>query len=164
MFKPVESESQIETVVNLSRVIWHEHYGPKIGSDQVSYMLDQYQSAQTIAHEMKEHNCRYYLIIEKKRPVGYLSVQPKNDMLILNNLYVLVSERGKGLGRKAIGHVLDIADQLALQKIRLRVNKASKRSISAYEKMGFVKTDNVLADIGGGYTIDDYEMEFTLPH
>lgn len=163
MFKPVQTDDQIDMIVDLSRVIWHEHYAPKIGADQVSYMLDQYQSADRIKQEMQDLDCRYFLIMSDKRAVGYLSVQPKDDMLILSNLYLLVSQRGKGLGRKAISHIVDIADELGLNKIRLRVNKASQRSIGAYEKMGFVKTDNVVADIGGGYTIDDYEMEFQLP-
>lgn len=162
MFKLVRNSEDIDMIVDLAKVIWHEHYAPMIGSDQVNYMLDTYQSAAHIRSNIDVDQSQYYLIFSGKRAVGYLSVQPKDDILVLSNLYLLVSERAKGLGRHAIGHIVDIADRLGLKKIRLRVNKASQRSIRAYEKMGFVKTDDVVADIGGGYTIDDYEMEFAL--
>lgn len=162
MFKLVQDDEDIEMIVDLAKVIWHEHYAPIIGADQVNYMLETYQSAHHIRKVINVDQCQYFLIFAGKRAVGYLSVQSKDDILVLSNLYLLVSQRAKGLGRLAIGHIVDIADRLDLKKIRLRVNKASQRSIRAYQKMGFVKTDDVVADIGGGYTIDDYEMEFAL--
>jgi hypothetical protein len=38
------------------------------------------------------------------------------------------------------------------------VNKANARAIMAYKRNGFVITESVITDIGGGFVMDDYVM------
>ncbi|MEG2601476.1 MAG: GNAT family N-acetyltransferase, partial [Carnobacterium sp.] len=56
----------------------------------------------------------------------------------------------------------DIACENDLLKIQLTVNKYNDKSIAAYKKMGFVTVKEQVADIGGGYIMDDFVMEYSL--
>ena len=51
------------TIAELANVIWHEHYTPIIGVEQVVYMLDKFQSTQAIQQQIKEEDYQYFKII-----------------------------------------------------------------------------------------------------
>lgn len=80
----------------------------------------------------------------------------------MSKLYILSSERGRGLGKFALAALQDKAKRTNKRRIALTVAKKNTGSISAYEKIGFRKTGEVTADIGGGYVMDDFEMELEL--
>ena len=44
----------------------------------------------------------------------------------------------------------------------LTVNKGNLRAVRAYEKFGFVRTEEQVSDIGNGFVMDDFVYEFTL--
>ena len=127
MIEPVHSQGDIKTVVKLANAIWHEHYAPMIGTDQVSYMLENFHSKAVIEDEIKNQGHLYFLIKHQGRAIGYMGVQPLKDegegVLKLAKLYILSSERSRGIGRMAIGYLVDLADDLDLNRISLTVNK-----------------------------------------
>ena len=47
-------------------------------------------------------------------------------------------------------------------KIRLTVNKYNQYTIDAYNKWGFKTVDSVVTDIGNGFVMDDYIMEYEI--
>ena len=63
------------------------------------------------------------------------------------------------MGRQALEFVEHIAKQNKLPKLTLTVNKGNAGSINVYLKAGFVKKEEVVTDIGGGFFMDDYVME-----
>ncbi len=158
MFISVLTAAQVETVAVLARKIWTEHYVPLIGKEQVKYMLHKFQSTQAIADQITNGHL-YFLIMNSERPVGYLSVQPRNEELFLSKLYVVSSERNNGFGRSAIHFCQRIAQERNLNKITLTVNKMNQNSINAYLKFGFKNQGPILQDIGNGFVMDDYKME-----
>ena len=50
------------------------------------------------------------------------------------------------------------ANKHKLQSISLTVNKQNTDAIRAYEKMGFVNTESLVTNIGGGFVMDDFKM------
>ena len=42
------------------------------------------------------------------------------------------------------------------------MNKNNKNTIEAYKKWGFTIIDSVVTDIGNGFVMDDYIMEYKL--
>ena len=154
----VSTEAQIETVARLAYEIWNEHFIPIIGKAQVDYMLDKFQSKKAITEQIK-NGYLYYLLKSGYEYVGYTGVCPKDDELFLSKLYVRASQRGKGLGRKAIEFLERLAGGRGLSKITLTVNKNNTDSIKAYEKFGFANLGVVVQDIGSGFVMDDYKME-----
>lgn len=161
MFIEVLTEEQIEIVESLAAEIWTEHYVPIIGKEQVDYMLDRFQSKESISDQIRS-GFLYFLIKEDKQFIGYIGVRQKGDELFLSKIYIESSERGKGLGKKAIHFIERLAKEKGLRKIVLTVNKNNRVAIKAYEKLGFKNLGSVIQEIGGGFVMDDYKMEKTL--
>ncbi|MEP3279731.1 MAG: GNAT family N-acetyltransferase [Stappiaceae bacterium] len=162
MFRSASSEQDIDDIVSLGREIWTQHYVPIIGAEQVDYMLRTFHSKDVILRQIGHENYLYFIIADHGQAVGYIGVQPQGETLFLSKLYILSAERGKGIGRLAMNYVCDVGRQLGLSLIHLTVNRENRATIAAYEKIGFVKTGEIKADIGSGYVMDDYKMELAL--
>lgn len=158
-FIEVTTQQQISKLEKLAREIWTEHYSPIIGKKQVEYMLNKYQSRDAIFSQIKDEGYKYFLIEGEKQAIGYIAVLPKDETLFLSKYYVHISYRRKGIGRKALEFIEQLAYDLRLKKIYLTVNKNNKTAITVYEKLGFKNTGSVVTDIGNGFIMDDYKME-----
>lgn len=156
--KSVKTSEDIKIITELGSIIWHEHYTPIIGLEQVRYMLDKFQSIAAIENQIKG-NYEYYILMFDETPVGYLSIVEKDNSLFLSKIYVLKSERGKGIGSVTMDFVQKRAKELMLDSIVLTVNKYNVSSIKAYKKMGFENIGALVQDIGNGFVMDDYKME-----
>lgn len=156
--QPVTTNKQIREVVHLAKEIWTDHYTPIIGAAQVDYMLDKYQSQHAISDQIND-GYQYYLIAHHGKNVGYFSFSLNDDVLFLSKFYVLKTQRGHGLGRKAMLFMEEKTQQGKIPKIRLTVNKYNSNAIAAYKKMGFVEVDSIVQHIGQGYVMDDYVLE-----
>jgi len=163
MFHIVSTSNEINEVVKIARDIWTEYYPPIIGFDQVEYMLENYHSKDAITIEITRENYAYYLIKDKNRIIGYIGIQLKGDYLFLSKIYVLSSERGNGVGKASMNFIKDLAQKNKMNRISLTVNKNNTESIAAYYRLGFIKTGDICVDIGGGYEMDDIQMELNLP-
>lgn len=59
---PVHTDKQIQEISNLASVIWHEHFTPIIGIQQVEYMLEKFQSFHALKEQM-ETGYEYFQIL-----------------------------------------------------------------------------------------------------
>jgi GNAT superfamily N-acetyltransferase len=159
---PVHNEVQIAAVVALAGEIWPEHYLSIIGQAQVDYMLARFQSDAAIAEQLKSGD-EYFLLQHQQRNIGYAAIRMQRDMagVFVSKLYLLKAVRGHGLGRAAMHALAQLALLRDVRTLWLTVNKHNPARY-AYERMGFVTIAEVVADIGGGYVMDDYKMEWTL--
>jgi len=162
IFSPVSSAQDIEQVAALAREIWLEHYTPLIGGAQVTYMLDNLHSAETIAEEILSKNFSYFLFRDGEDSFGYLGIQMSRQEAFLSKIYIASRRRGRGEGKVAMNFARQFARAQGAAILYLTVNKHNTNTIEAYYKMGFVKTGEKVADIGGGYFMDDYLMELRL--
>jgi len=145
---------QIETLAN---TIWREHYIPIVGKPQIDYMLDKFQSAKAIAEQV-EDGFEYFSIFYDRTLVGYISIKQETKALFLSKIYVLSSFRGKKIGKKAMQFIEQKAKAYQLKSIKLTVNINNTNAIKTYEKLGFINVGPVVADIGNGFVMDDYQM------
>jgi ribosomal protein S18 acetylase RimI-like enzyme len=157
-FVPVKTKEQIEAVAKLADTIWRQHYTPIIGAGQVSYMLENFQSADAIFSQIQE-GYWYYLMEVVGKNAGYLAVKPETDKLFLSKIYIDQPYRGKKLASRSIAFLESLCAGHKWNKIYLTVNRKNTSSIAAYHAMGFMITDEQKTDIGGGYVMDDYVME-----
>ena len=160
-FQEVNSDIELKRVEVMAFEIWREHYTPIIGSKQVAYMLDKFQSVETMKEQIMD-GYHYFSINNNDRPVGYLAYTKRNKNLFLSKIYVLKESRGQGIGKKAMLFIMNTAKDLACEKVSLTVNKFNENSIKAYESIGFVNKQALVQDIGGGFVMDDYLMEYSL--
>lgn len=159
-FTIVSTEDQIDIVESLAREIWNEYYIPLIGKKQVDYMLDKYQSKETMRVQIRA-GVLYFLMKKEHETIGYIAVHPRSDDLFLSKIYIQSNHRAKGYGKKAVKFAETLARDRGLRKIVLTVNKNNAAAIRAYEKIGFRNAGSLVQDIGSGYVMDDYAMEKT---
>ena len=157
-FHEVKGVSDLTLIENMANTIWHEHYTPIIGAEQVTYMLDKFQSSNTMQEQI-DKGYQYFLINFNDNAVGYLSFEKRENALFLSKIYLLKNERGKGIGRTAMEFVISAAKGLSCTKVALTVNRFNQNSIRAYESAGFEKKGELVQDIGNGFVMDDYLME-----
>ncbi len=154
----IETENDIIELTNLAPEIWREYCVSIIGHEQTEYMIEKFHTKEFIEQQI-ENGCQYYFIEAENKKAGYIAVIPEQGDLFLSKFYIKQVFRGKGLGRKTLKLIEDIAKELNLPKIRLVCNKYNKNSLAVYKKLGFNIVDSTIIDIGGGYKMDDYVLE-----
>lgn len=158
-------KAELKNLTDLARLahtIWFEYWGIILEKGQITYMVDKFQSEHAMKNQIENENYSYYFINLNNQNAGYFGVADNDDYLFLSKLYLLKDYRGKGLGHKAFDKIVQIAKSLNHNKIRLTVNKYNTNTIKAYEQWGFKTIDDVVTDIGEGYVMDDYIMEYTI--
>ena len=155
----VETAAQVATVADLAREIWQEHYAAIIGQAQVDYMLDNFQSAAAIAQQMRQ-GYRYFMVMDGEQPAGYIALvaDAAAGSMLLSKIYVRRAGRGRGLGRLALAFAEEQCRQGGCRVLWLTVNKHNP-TLDWYRRRGFVCTEELVQDIGGGFVMDDYRME-----
>lgn len=156
---PVDSAAAIDAVARLAHEIWYEHYVPIIGLAQVDYMVPAFQSPAAIAAQIAG-GLQYFLLEDNHDGAGYFAIepQPAEGRMFLSKFYLRKSARSRGIGRFGMAFIESRCRENSLGTLWLTVNKFNP-SLQAYERMGFVRTADVVTDIGGGFVMDDYRME-----
>ena len=150
-------KQNIPNIVNIARPIWHKHYDPIIGVQQVNYMLDKFQSERAIKSQLAE-GYLYFQVSNLAEVVGYFSIQISDEVdLFISKFYLSEKTRGKGFGKAMLSFIENFAKKNGCKQIKLTVNKYNP-AYQIYLKLGFVKYDSAQFDIGGGYIMDDYLM------
>lgn len=145
----------------LAERLWHSAYDDLLGKTQVNYMVDLLQSAPALREQIA-HGYTYYFIRGGGQTIGFCGVQMQGAKLFLSKLYLSDEFRGRGVGQLALGQVAAIARDRGAKSVYLTVNKGNLRAVRAYEKFGFVRTEEQVSDIGNGFVMDDFVYEFTL--
>ncbi len=156
----VRSSAQIQAVAVLAREIWTRHYTPLIGSEQVEYMLEKFQSVEAITQQIEAEGFEYVIVPD----AGYAAWVPdvEKKSLFLSKIYVKTDCRGLGLGRTLLGLAEERARELGCTELWLTVNRHNTDTIAFYERMGLQKTKEWVQDIGHGYVMDDWRMAKSL--
>ena len=135
--KQILTEQDISGLFPLARTIWREVFPPIIGSAQTEYMLKTYQSEENIRHEIEEGAQYFFIENEDSRPVGYLAYELHDDCLFISKLYLVQSERGKGLTSEIFNLFENKARENDKAFLRLRVNRGNSQAINVYLHKGF---------------------------
>lgn len=163
LLQKVQSPADIDRLTDMANKIWNEYFPPLIGQTQVDYMLEKFQSAESI-HQQLDKGWQYFFITEDNLPVGYIGMfqNRRNRVVELSKFYLQADSRRKAIGRLALTALIKNEIQPEMEKIVLRVNKGNSIAIAAYQKFGFVKSHEAVVDIGNGFVMDDYIFEKTL--
>lgn len=160
-FRPATA-NDVTLIRELAERIWRLSYVEMISPEQIDYMLNWMYSADKIAAELSEGVCWEILELEGQ-PVGYLSLSFDGAEAELHKLYLLPEYQGRGLGQTMLTRALEIASSMAVTTLALRVNKQNHRALKAYQRAGFHHSHDAVADIGGGFVMDDYILRRELP-
>ncbi len=158
-FLPVVDRSQIEIVNDLAKQIWDEYYTPIIGEQQVTYMLENFQSSAAIITQI-DAGMQYYVMSQSGLALGYYAVQRDENepSLKISKLYVKRKFRRHGYGEKAMAHIEHQARYLHLKFMWLTVNRQNHAALKFYRQMNFRNVGECVQDIGAGFVMDDYKL------
>ena len=132
---PVHTDKQIQEISNLASVIWHEHFTPIIGIQQVEYMLEKFQSFHALKEQM-ETGYEYFQIFDNTEFCGYCGIHQEETTLFLSKLYL--KKRG---AKPTPLYKNDPVFKNSLSKTRslflwLTCNKYNTNTLAVYHHLG----------------------------
>ncbi len=157
-------KNELQHVTRLAAEIWPVCYKDIITPGQIDYMLGLMYTQPALEKQMDEGQ-EFVILIFNDKPVGFAAYGLLPDDLQtckLYKIYVSPALHGNGLGKALLTYVEQSAKEKHAQKLTLNVNKDNPAK-SFYVSNGFVKTHDVVIDIGNGYVMDDFVMVKDLP-
>ena len=126
-------------------------------------MLNWMYSLETLEKQASAGH-RFYLAEENGEMLGFTGIELNQEptKTKIHKIYILPTDQGKGIGKKLINKVKEIALENTQTSLLLNVNKYNQGAIAFYEYLGFVKIKDEVIDIGNGYVMDDFVFELSL--
>lgn len=154
----------IEEIQQIARFSWENTYKEILSNEQLEYMLDMMYSKQEISKHINDYfNYHYYLIFDEElnNNVGFIGFENNYDgkTTKLHRIYLLPETKGKGFGKAALNYLKNQINEVGNNRIILAVNKQNGAK-QFYESQGFSVYEEGVYDVGNGYVMDDYLMEW----
>lgn len=157
----VATAKDIKLIQELARESWENAYAEILSKEQIEYMLSEMYSTEEISSHLENPNYNYFLIENEGEKIGFIGFEKhyEDNTTKLHRIYLLPEAKGKGVGKAAVNFMKDQVKNAGDHRIILNVNKDNvARKI--YEAMGFNVYAEGVFDIGEGYVMDDYLMEY----
>ncbi|MBL9170874.1 MAG: GNAT family N-acetyltransferase [Verrucomicrobiales bacterium] len=154
----------LSELARLASLIWHAHYPGIISTDQIEYMLGEMYSHDRLRRELLMEGVVYLHIGSPGAMVGFAAVGPTPDPseFKLHKLYVHPDHQRKRYGKALLQAAAVRAREAGGKRLALCVNKRNTTALQAYRAYGFRQRAEVCVDIGGGFVMDDYVLEYEL--
>ena len=151
--------ADLPIIAALAAKIWRACYPGIISPAQIDYMLRRMYSLETLATELREgivYDCLFF----EESMIGFAARGPAREQGVfkLHKLYVHPDWQNRGLGSVLLRHCEAKVQSLGASRLVLNVNRSNSNAIRAYQRNGFAIAESVVADIGGGFVMDDYVM------
>lgn len=156
----VATNSQLEIIQDLAKAIWPDSYGAILSQEQLEYMMEMMYSLDSLENQLKNNNV-FLLVKEENDFIGFASYElnfQNSNKTKIHKLYILPTTQGKGVGKKLILYIQDVAKKNSNSALILNVNKYNKAK-DFYLHNQFEIADSLVVDIGNGYVMDDFVME-----
>ena len=153
----------IPLIKEIAEKSWRKHYPGILSNEQIEYMLEQMYSETELKNHFENPNYHYYLLSDNENFLGIMGFENhyQKDTTKLHRIYLLEEAKGKGLGKDALQFLKEQAKNSDDERIILNVNKQNP-SYYFYVSQGFKVYEEGVFEIGNGYVMDDYLMEYFL--
>jgi len=157
------AEVDLPGIAALAGVIWRAVYPGIISPAQIDYMLARMYDVEELTQQSRAGTVFLRLLVDG-RLIGFAAHSPTCDPAErkLDKLYLHPDHQRQGHGSRLLQQVMADARALGCTSLVLTVNKRNAKAVAAYAKNGFVVRDAIVADIGGGFVMDDYVMARAL--
>ena len=159
--REVCGEADIRRMTKVAEVVWREANVAFCSPEQVEYMIEMFQSYEAVSGQLL-HGYRYFLVEEAGEILAYFGVQPQGERLFLSKFYILKEHRGKGIFSMGLEFMAQLCREQQLDTIYLTVNRNNTHACEVYLHKGFKIAEEAVADIGCGFVMDDYIMEYDV--
>jgi GNAT superfamily N-acetyltransferase len=115
----------------------YQRYVPRIGRAPAPMTAD-YAAAVRCGHA--------WLAVEDGQAAGFVILIPQRDYLLLENVAVLPTAQGRGIGARLMALAENQARSLGLSEIRLYTNEAMTENLAYYPRHGYAETHRAEQD------------------
>lgn len=159
----ITADEELREVSVLAEKIWHECFVGIISEAQIDYMVGKFQSYNAMKEQISDQGYSYYAVRDNGDLCGYIGMKPEEgSRFFLSKLYLRKDKRNKGIASQMLEKVISEAKAAGKSSVYLTVNKHNRHAIDVYIKKGFRMISDAVTDIGGGFVMDDYIMEYYL--
>lgn len=158
---PVTNMELVYSTTAVAEEIWHQHYTPIIGKEQVEYMLEKFLSPEALVEQINS-GYEYFVFSYEYTFAGFAGIHEENGKLFLSKLYVHKDFRGKGIASYLFQKFIEICKMRNIGTIWLTCNRHNEHSLDVYKHWGFTIVREEATDIGNGFVMDDYIMEYEI--
>ena len=159
--REITSEGDIRRLTKAARTVWREANVSFCSPEQVEYMIERYQSFEAIVGQLM-NGYRYFIFEQDGDILAYFGVQPQGERLFLSKFYILKEHRGRGIFSQGLDVMKKLCEEGEMDAIYLTVNRNNTHAYEVYLKKNFKVIEEAVADIGCGFVMDDYIMQFDL--
>lgn len=157
------TEEDIESIRLIAHQTWPDAYKEMISTEQINYMLQKmYNKNELLSQFMQGYV--FLLAAGEDKDLGFAvfsNYNLKSQIYKLHKLYVLPQTHGQGVGKLLIDEVINVVRRSGGKTLALNVNRKNK-AVEFYQRMGFNIKETVDLDIGDGFLMNDYLMEYTV--
>ncbi|QOG01438.1 GNAT family N-acetyltransferase [Flavobacterium sp. MDT1-60] len=156
--------SDIKQIQDIVHITWPITYGEILSKEQLDYMLDLFYSDEVLLDQYNKKEQLFYMIYEDQTNLGFIGIEHNYNakaVTKIHKIYLLPETQGKGIGKKVIDEIAELALDNNSTALILNVNRFNS-ALGFYKKIGFEVVDEVNIDIGKGYLMEDYVMEKKL--
>ncbi|WP_079240540.1 GNAT family N-acetyltransferase [Chryseobacterium indologenes] len=157
--------ADIPLIQDLARRSWENAYADILSKEQMEFMLAEMYSEKEILHHFQNPNYHYYLIQDENNDtsegfIGY-EYNYEEKTTKLHRIYLVPESKGKGFGKGALQFLNEKVSENGNNRIILNVNK-NNAARNFYESQGYKVYDEGVFDIGNGFVMDDFLMEYLI--
>ena len=145
------------TIEDLAWRIVPDFYASLFERAAAQYLVESGHTAGAVAAQAAV-GCKFFFIVDKGQPVGYFSLAPEGDVVVLGHFYLLPECRGRGLGQVAMEFVDRQVRAMGARRIELLVLRKNIAAVGLYRKNGYAVAEEVLTTLGNGAVFEDYLM------
>lgn len=157
------TDDELREVSVLAESIWHECFPGIISEAQIDYMVEKFQSYGAMKIQTEEQDYTYLAVRDEGELCGYIGIKPESDdRFFLSKLYLRKDKRGRGIASVMLRRVFEEARSAGKKYVYLTVNKHNDQAVAVYKKTGFTVKELIVTDIGAGFVMDDFVMEYKL--
>lgn len=157
--------ADIPLIQDLARRSWENAYADILSKEQMEFMLAEMYSENEILHHFQNPYYHYYLIQDENNNtfVGFIGYEHNyaEKTTKLHRIYLVPESKGKGFGKGALQFLNEKVSENGNNRIILNVNKYNSAR-NFYESQGYKVYDEGVFDIGNGFVMDDFLMEYLI--
>lgn len=155
------SDEDLEIVRKIALQTWPDAFSSILSPNQINYMLEWMYSIESLKNQTQTQN-NVFLLACLDEFSGFASYElnyKNSESAKLHKVYILPEAQGKGVGAALIKEICKIAKGKNQKSVLLNVNRQNK-AVKVYEHLGFRIKEEENIDIGNGFFMNDYVMEF----
>jgi ribosomal protein S18 acetylase RimI-like enzyme len=152
---------EYQTIRDIAHQTWPIAYGEILLKAQLDYMLGAFYNDEALNDSVVNKGHRFILAKEGEETLGFASYEHhynQKQLTKIHKIYVLPQTQGKGIGKKLIDYIENVAKENQSAALLLNVNRFNK-ALHFYQKLGFEIVGEVDIELDHGYLMEDYVME-----